>query len=117
MARERTVGAVALFDIALYVSVTIRRDHGDRFAVEPCRQLTCMKIVEPGGPVGAITPHRATSCWISSVLLYRSLYEVFCVVSSFTSGVSRCEVGTSINGAFSADTSSRKTRTFTIRGS
>jgi multidrug efflux pump subunit AcrA (membrane-fusion protein) len=51
-AAGRTLGLVALFEKALNVSVTRRRDQGERFAVEPCSVLTCMKITEPGAPVG-----------------------------------------------------------------
>ena len=36
----------------------MRRGHGDRFAVEPCRAFGFMKITDPAGPVGATTPPR-----------------------------------------------------------
>ena len=60
MCFERVLGLVALFDMALYVRVIIRRGHGDRLAVEPCSVLTCMKIADPAGPVGAMMPPRLT---------------------------------------------------------
>src|SRR5687768_8156144 len=48
-------------DTAHKLRYTATRFHGDRFDVEACTRHEWNRIMEPGGPLGATMPPRATS--------------------------------------------------------